>query len=112
MFDFAPENLQLTDDYWRAKLQAAWTLRKQVIDRQHTTGFRLIHAEGDELPGIVADIYGDLASVQLRTLGMERLSPVICDFLETEIGCKHIFLKKEEKEEGIWLKGDKGQTEF
>lgn len=112
MFDFSSENLLLNEDYWWAKLQAAWTLRKEMIQRQYTTGFRLIHAEGDELPGIVVDVYADVASVQLRTAGMERLSEVLCDFLTKEVGCQHIFLKKEDKEEGKWLKGAKPQTEF
>jgi 23S rRNA (cytosine1962-C5)-methyltransferase len=49
-----------------------------------TTGYRLINAEGDFLPGLIVDRYGDCFVLQIGTLGMEKLkSLVIQEFIET-----------------------------
>jgi 23S rRNA (cytosine1962-C5)-methyltransferase len=54
------------DDTWaEAQLQAAVQLREALIDTRHTTGFRLVNGEGDGLPGLVIDIYGDTAVLKL-----------------------------------------------
>lgn len=37
-----------------------------------TTGYRLVHAEGDELPGLIVDVFGDTAVLQIGTAGMKR----------------------------------------
>jgi 23S rRNA (cytosine1962-C5)-methyltransferase len=42
------------------------------LPSDETTGYRLVHAEGDELAGLIVDVYGDVAVVQLLTAGMKR----------------------------------------
>jgi 23S rRNA (cytosine1962-C5)-methyltransferase len=56
----------------RLEQAAAW--RKDLIGLpcDETTGFRLVHAEGDELAGLIVDVYGEVAVVQLLTAGMKR----------------------------------------
>lgn len=74
-----------------------------------TTAFRAINGEGDFLPGLIVDVYGELAVIQIGTLGMEKLKPHILDALPYP----HIYEKSElpsRKEEGLepfsgWLKG-------
>lgn len=67
----------------KATLDAAWlsgriesaaSFRRQTLSlpRPDTTGFRLVHAEGDGLPGLVVDVFEDVAAVQLLTVGMKR----------------------------------------
>jgi 23S rRNA (cytosine1962-C5)-methyltransferase len=46
-----------------------------------TTGFRLVHAEGDELPGLIVDRFGDTLVVQLLTAGMKAREAEIFDAL-------------------------------
>jgi len=81
------------------------------------TAFRLINAEGDAVPGLIVDAYGDVLVMQLTTLGMDRLRPWITDVLEELVHPRGIFEKstgsarmKEglENKEG-WLRG-KGPT--
>ncbi len=57
------------------KLESAVLLRRELglIGSRETTGFRLIHGEGDGVPGLVIDIYGDTAVVQCHSAGMWRL---------------------------------------
>lgn len=55
------------------RLARALNKRERAFDVPH---YRWVHAEGDELPGLVIDRYGDILSVQVTTAGMERLKPL------------------------------------
>ena len=50
---------------------AAALRRKLGLPSPETTGYRLVHAEGDHIPGLIVDVLGDIAAVQLLTLGMK-----------------------------------------
>ncbi len=55
------------------KIEAAKALRRRFgLPSVDTTGYRLVHAEGDGLPGLVVDVLGDTAVVQLLSIGMKR----------------------------------------
>jgi 23S rRNA (cytosine1962-C5)-methyltransferase len=62
----------------RARLRAAVALREQVCD---TPFHRLVHAEGDWLPGLIVDRYDDVAVVQANSAGMDALTPLIVQAL-------------------------------
>lgn len=56
-----------------ARIEAAANLRRRIgLPSDETTAFRLINSEGDGLPGLVVDVYGDTAAVQFTALGMKR----------------------------------------
>jgi 23S rRNA (cytosine1962-C5)-methyltransferase len=57
-------------DLFRERFAAARRLREETID-ESTTGFRAIHSEGDRCPGVVLDVYGDTAVLELLTAGTE-----------------------------------------
>lgn len=120
LFDF-PQGRDLpfdaSDAYWLGKFRAAWQMRKSLMNTHRTSGFRLIHAEGDGLPGIIADVYGEVVSVQIRTAGAQKLQGLLVSFLLEEAGFKHIFQKsvaheKEEDGAGVWLHGGLPETTF
>ena len=56
------------------RIEQAGGWRKQLVDlpSAETTGYRLVHAEGDGLAGLIVDVYGKTAVVQLLTYGMKR----------------------------------------
>jgi len=60
--------------WWRGRIAAAFDVRRLLglTDNPHTTCYRLIHGEGDSLPGLVVDIYGSTAVVQCHSVGMYR----------------------------------------
>ena len=62
------------------RLMAAIALRARLVDAG-TSAVRLVHAEGDGLPGLVVDRYGSVLVVQFHTLGMTRLRPRITELL-------------------------------
>jgi len=57
-----------------------------LVGNPETTGFRVVHAEGDGLPGLVVDLYGEIAVVQCHSAGMWRLRDVIGNYLQKESG--------------------------
>ncbi|MBK9376107.1 MAG: class I SAM-dependent rRNA methyltransferase [Holophagales bacterium] len=59
----------------RARLEAAARLRERFVPAE-TDGYRLVHAEGDGLPGLVVDRYGDVLVVQATTAGTEAARPL------------------------------------
>lgn len=62
-----------------AKIINAAQVRKRfgLVGNTATTGFRLVHAEGDELPGLVIDVYADTAVVQCHSAGMWRVREAV-----------------------------------
>jgi 23S rRNA (cytosine1962-C5)-methyltransferase len=61
-------------DFWEKKLGQALHYRQRIglVGKETTTCFRLIHAEGDGLPGLIIDVYGNTAVVQCHSVGMHR----------------------------------------
>jgi 23S rRNA (cytosine1962-C5)-methyltransferase len=52
---------------------AAYVRRRELgLPSDETDGFRLVHAEGDSLPGLIVDVYREVAVVQLLSIGMKR----------------------------------------
>ena len=56
-----------------ARIAAAYDRRQRLgLPSAETTAFRLVNSEGDGLPGLIVDIYGDTAAVQFSAMGMKR----------------------------------------
>jgi 23S rRNA (cytosine1962-C5)-methyltransferase len=67
----------------KGRLEAAVRRRRQLgLPNGETNAVRLVHAEGDELPGLVVDQLGNVLSVQFGTLGMKRREAILLDALE------------------------------
>ena len=71
---------QLPSDFWYERIAAAYQLRKDIglISLDNNT-YRLIHGEGDFLPGLVVDVYADTAVVQAHSIGMHCHRKEIAD---------------------------------
>jgi len=68
--------------FFRQKLLRSVEVRRNLGFPGQATGYRLVYSEGDGLPGLIVDRYGDYLSVQLTTLGMHRYRDDILDALE------------------------------
>ena len=65
------DDREIDHDFWRERLAAAWSLRRALhLRRPDNDAFRLVHGEGDFLPGLVVDVYGDTAVMQAHSPGM------------------------------------------
>ncbi len=81
-------------DFLRRRVRSALALR-QVFDASQTNAYRLIHSEGDGLPGLVVDRYADVLVAQIHTAGMERLRPLLIDALMQETGARGVLLRND-----------------
>lgn len=81
-------------EFLRRRVQRAQELR-QVFDPAETNTYRLIHSEGDGLPGLVVDRYADILVVQISTAGMEKLRPLLLDALMEETGARGILMRND-----------------
>ena len=77
------ENVKIDKFFWKERLNKAFELRKLMglTDNEHTNCYRLVHSEGDELPGLIIDIYNKTAVVQAQTEGMALNVKAIADTL-------------------------------
>ena len=77
------ENVKIDKFFWKERLNKAFELRKLMglTDNEHTNCYRLVHSEGDELPGLIIDIYNKTAVVQAQTEGMALNVKAIADAL-------------------------------
>jgi 23S rRNA (cytosine1962-C5)-methyltransferase len=66
----------------RRNIKNAIELRRHLLSGEDTTAVRLINAEGDAIPGLIVDQYGDIVVMQITTLGMDRLRPWIIQTLD------------------------------
>lgn len=81
----------VTEDLLRARLQAAWDYRKQVVD---TGSCRIVFGEADWLPGLVIDKFSDVLVVESLALGIDRLKPLLLAMLVDIL-----------KEDGVTIRG-------
>ena len=79
-------------DFFVARLGRALALRNAFYDKPF---YRLCHAEGDGLPGLVIDRFGDTLTVQIGTAGMERQIDVIVAALEKILKPKTVILRND-----------------
>jgi 23S rRNA (cytosine1962-C5)-methyltransferase len=85
------------------KLLGAIALRRNLVEPA-SNAQRLVNGEGDGLPGLVVDRYGDVLVIQIATLGMEKLKPVILGHLIKALSPRSIQEKSDlptRREEGL-----------
>lgn len=82
------ENEQIAAAFWRRRIGEAYQVRKALglTDSQETTCYRLVHGEGDNLPGLIVDIYGTTAVIQAHSVGMYIARTEIAEALKTVYG--------------------------
>ena len=93
------EDEAIDEAFWQRRLQAALEVRRAigVADSPNNSTYRLVHGEGDHLPGLVIDIYGATAVVQAHSVGMHRCRNEVAQAVKTVMGdtVQHIFYKSE-----------------
>ena len=86
-------------DFWRRRLQTAYDMRRSIgiCQRPDNNTYRLVHGEGDNLPGLVIDIYGRTAVMQAHSAGMHLVRMTIAEALLEVMGhcIDNIYYKSE-----------------
>jgi len=110
-------------DFWKMKIEKAWNLRKSIglADNSETSVFRLVHAEGDGMPGLIVDFYNGTAVIQMHTVGMFLVLEMLVKALHEVLGeklkavydksAKSLPYKADVSAEDGYLFGEGGETE-
>ena len=93
-FDAVPVN----DDFWSRKIQLAYAMRKSlglVTPNQNNT-YRLVHGEGDSLPGLIIDVYDETAVMQAHSIGMHETREILAKAIVANVPeVKNVYYKSE-----------------
>lgn len=99
-------DIAIEDAFWQSRLREAWNVRKSIGlyrpegkegGKSVNTTYRLVHGEGDNLPGLVIDCYGKTAVMQAHSIGMHVSRLDIAKALKEVLGdsVEHIYYKSE-----------------
>lgn len=117
------ERQKMDYNFWKTKIENAWNARKALglTDNGETNVFRLVHAEGDGMPGLIVDFYNGTAVMQMHTVGMYLVKDLISKALQEVLGdkLKAVYDKSEKSlpfKAGVeatdgYLFGDKASSE-
>jgi len=93
------DQIEINQEFWDEKILAAINLRKNInlFETENNNVCRLIHGEGDSLPGLVVDYYGGTAVIQAHTVGIYLHREAIAESLKKALGSnlKAVFDKSE-----------------
>ena len=93
------EDIEINTDFWCERLQSALDVRIGVgiADSPTNNTYRLVHGEGDYLPGLVIDCYGSTAVMQAHSVGMHVCRNEICQALVQAMGDRiaNVYYKSE-----------------
>lgn len=92
------------EEVLKLRLDSAWKLRQKLFSDGQTDAYRLVNGEGDLLPGLIIDRYQDVVVIQISTLGMQKLRPLIVEWLLGTLKPDSIYEKSllpSRKEEGL-----------
>lgn len=100
--------------FFKRRVAAAVARRAALPELVGQQGLRLIHAESDGLPGVIADRYGDTVVLQLTSAGAEKWRVAIADALSVATGCARIYERSDSEVRGLegleprtgWLRGE------
>lgn len=89
------EKEPIDQQFYEKRIRAAYEMRRTL--RLEGTSYRLVHGEGDSLPGLVVDVYNRTAVMQAHSVGMHRQRTVIADALKQVLGdaIDNIYYKSE-----------------
>lgn len=97
LLSFKPTTIDKT--FWVERIEAAYRLRRTLglAGASDNNTYRLVYGEGDRLPGLIIDIYGDTAVMQAHSIGMHRERKNIAEALQETPGntLHHIYYKSD-----------------
>ena len=85
-------------DFWTRRVDEAVRLRLDMLNvESESNAYRVLHAEGDGLSGLIVDRFDDVLSVEVFSLGMyQRIGPIL-DVLAKRLGTKHFRVRVDER---------------
>ena len=93
------QDIHVDESFWEARLGSALVMRRGIgmADNPQNNTYRLVHGEGDNLPGLIIDCYGKTAVMQAHSVGMHNNRFDICKALIKIMGdrIEQVYYKSE-----------------
>ena len=90
---------EINHSFWCSHLESALKMRQRIgiADNDNNNTYRLVHGEGDALPGLIIDCYGETMVMQAHSVGMHASRKAVCRALVEVMGnrMKHVYYKSE-----------------
>ena len=106
------DDVVIDDAFWHSKLQSAFSMRRSIgiVDNPSNNTYRLVHGEGDNIPGLIIDVYGPTAVMQAHSVGIHLERKRIAEQLVEVMGdrVKNVYYKSETT---LPFKADLGQED-
>jgi 23S rRNA (cytosine1962-C5)-methyltransferase len=89
---------ELPTDFWKKRIAAAYDVRESLgLVTEENNTYRLIHGEGDFLPGLIVDVYADTAVIQAHSVGMHYHREEIAKAIVTIVaGVDKVYYKSDD----------------
>ncbi len=94
------EDTKIDAGFFEKRIRDAAALRHAYL-QENTNAYRVVHSEGDFLPGLIVDRYGDYLVAQFLTAAMDQWKPMLVDILQRVLPCRGIF-EKDDTESREW----------
>lgn len=92
-------DVEIDNEFWKSRLKSAFDMRRSIgiVDNPQNNTYRLVHGEGDNIPGLVIDVYGDTAVMQAHSVGIhqERMAIARCLVDVASDRIKNVYYKSE-----------------
>jgi 23S rRNA (cytosine1962-C5)-methyltransferase len=89
------DDIPIDEPFWLERMRQAVRLRQRIVT--NSTAYRLIHGEGDRLPGLIVDRYDQALVMQTLAFGMDRRKAMLAELLAEVTGLKTIYLRNDPK---------------
>jgi len=91
------EQQTINNDFWNRKIERAYQMRKSIgLVRPENNTYRLIHGEGDSLPGLIVDVYDDTAVMQAHSVGMHETRETLAKAIVVNVPeVRNVYYKSE-----------------
>ena len=111
IFEF--ERQEINEEYWKKKIKKAYDQRKNTIEiSSNNNVYRLVHAEGDQMPGFICDIYNKVAIFQFHSIGMWKHKDIFTKIILELLPIDVIYDKSEKTLPKIYLDEYKIQNSY
>jgi len=92
-------DVEIDSRFWHSRLSSALAMRQAIgiADNPQNNTYRLVHGEGDHLPGLIIDVYGKTAVMQAHSIGMHLSRVEIAEQLVSVMGSRieNVYYKSE-----------------
>ena len=92
------EKTDVNEAFWNRKIELAYNMRKSLglVDSTKNNTYRLVHGEGDSLPGLIVDVYAETAVMQAHSVGMHEIREALAKAIVKNVPeVKNVYYKSE-----------------